>query len=56
MIFDAFGRDGLDVSAVGNSGSVMMVAGGIDEDDAVAFLLERLEACVAGIFELARWR
>ena len=53
--FDAFGRDGLDVGAVGelrvghDGGRV-----GVDEHDAVAFLLERLAGLRAGIIELAR--
>ena len=52
---DAFRRDGLDVGAVGelrvghDGGRV-----GVDEDDAVALLLERLAGLRAGIIELAR--
>ena len=52
---DDFGRDRLDVGAVGelrvghDGGRI-----GIDEDDAVAFLLERLAGLGAGIIELAR--
>ncbi len=44
---DAFGRDGFDVSAVGelrvghDGGRI-----GVDEDDAVAFLARALQACV----------
>ena len=56
MIFSThFGRDGLDVGAVGelrvghDGGRV-----GVDEDDAVAFLLEGLAGLRAGIIELAR--
>ena len=52
--FDAFGRDGLDVGAVGefrvghDGGRV-----GIDEDDAVAFFLEGLAGLGAGIIKFA---
>jgi hypothetical protein len=56
MIFStAFGRDGFDVSAVGelrvghDGGRV-----GVDEDDAVAFFLEGFAGLRAGVIELAR--